>query len=87
MLKTERTRQTVGNFFVVEDGVETLVKVTVISTDHLAVSTMTENMINAELYNKHRRQMRQDEQQLRDIRYAIEDATLAELEAATEESE
>lgn len=82
MLKVVKTRQTVAEFRVEEDGVERLVKTTVINTDQDAVSTVFETLHEPELYAQHRREMRKDEQALRELRYAIEDAILDELEAA-----
>ena len=43
-----------------------------------AVSSVQENLLNAELYAKYRKQMRKDEQELRNLRYKIEDEILAE---------
>ena len=42
MLKINKTRQTTAEFFVIEDGVEKLVKTTAINTDNNAVSTIYE---------------------------------------------
>ena len=81
MLKINKTRQTVAEFFVIEDGVEKLVKTTTINTDNNAVSTIYESLHNAELYAKHRTAMRADENALRELRYKIEDDILAELPA------
>ena len=81
MLKINKTRQTVAEFFVIEDGVEKLVKTTTINTDSNAVSTIYESLHNAELYAKHRTAMRADENALRELRYKIEDDILADLAA------
>lgn len=81
MLKINKTRQTVAEFFVIEDGVEKLVKTTTINTDNNAVSTIYESLHNAELYAKHRTAMRADENALRELRYKIEDDILADLTA------
>ena len=81
MLKINKTRQTVAEFFVIEDGVEKLVKTTTINTDNNAVSTIYESLHNAELYAKHRTAMRADEDALRELRYKIEDDILADLAA------
>ena len=81
MLKINKTRQTVAEFFVIEDGVEKLVKTTTINTDNNAVSTIYESLHNAELYAKHRTAMRADENALRELRYKIEDDILADLAA------
>ncbi|MGC6551977.1 hypothetical protein ACPC58_01695 [Streptococcus sp. VTCC 12905] len=78
MLKINKTRQTVAEFFVIEDGVEKLVKTTTINTDNNAVSTIYESLYNAELYAKHRTAMRADENALRELRYKIEDDILAD---------
>ena len=79
MLKINKTRQTVAEFFVIKDGVEKLVKTTTINTDNNAVSTIYETLHNAELYAKYRSVMRVDEEALRELRYKIEDDILAEL--------
>ena len=79
MLKINKTRQTVVDFFVIEDELEKLVKTTTINTDNNAVSTVYEMLHNAELYAKHRATMRVDEDALRELRYQIEDDILAEL--------
>ena len=79
MLKINKTRQTVAEFFVIEDGVEKLVKTTTINTDNNAVSTIYEALHYAELYAKHRTAMRADENALRELRYKIEDDILADL--------
>lgn len=81
MLKINKTRQTIAEFFVIEDGVEKLVKTTTINTDNNAVSTIYESLHNAELYAKHRTAMRADENSLRELRYKIEDDILADLVA------
>ena len=81
MLKINKTRQTLAEFFVIEDGVEKLVKSTTINTDKRAVSTTYETLHDAELYAKHRATMRIDEEALRELRYQIEDDILADLAA------
>ena len=81
MLKINKTRQTVAEFFAIEGDVEKLVKTTTINTDNNAVSIIYESLHNAELYAKHRVDMRVDEDALRELRYKIEDDILAELEA------
>ncbi len=81
MLKINKTRQTTAEFFVTEDKQERLVKTTVINTDNDAVSTVYETLHEPELYAKHRRDMRKHEQELRELRYKIEDEILAEIEA------
>lgn len=79
MLKINKARQTTADFFANEDGVEKLVKTTIINTDNNAVSTIYETLHNAELYVKHRGTMRVDEDALRELRYKIEDDILVEL--------
>lgn len=80
MLKVTKTRQTTAEFIVTEDKQERLVKTTVINTGHDAVSTVFETLHEPELYSKNRREMRKHEQELRELRYKIEDEILAELE-------
>lgn len=80
MLKINKTRQTIAEFFVTEGEQEKLVKTTTINTDNKAVSTVYETLHDAELYAKHRVAMRADEEKLRELRYKIEDDILAELE-------
>ena len=82
MLNIERTRQTVASFFVEEDGQKHLVKTTIVNTDGNAVSTSSENIIDAERYAANRRDMRKDELALQNTIYEIEDADLNEIEAA-----
>ena len=86
MLKINKTRQTTAQFFAIEDGIEKLVKTTVVNTDNNAVSTIYETMHDAELYAKHRTAMRVDEDALRELRYKIEDDILAELTAEANDS-
>ena len=81
MLKINKTRQTIAEFWVTEDKVEKLVKTTTINTNNNAVSTIYEILHDADLYAKHRATMRVDEEALRELRYKIEDAILAELTA------
>lgn len=78
MLKINKTRQTIAEFFAIEDGVEKLVKTTTINTNNNAVSTIYETLHDAELYAKHRSAMRADENALRELRYKIEDDILAD---------
>ena len=80
MLKINKTRQTIAEFFAIENEVERLVKTTTINTDNNAVSTIYETLHDAELYAKYRTVMRADEDALRELRYKIEDDILAELE-------
>lgn len=79
MLKINKTRQTIAEFLVVEGKLEKLVKTTTINTDNNAVSTIYEMLHDAELYAKHRATMRVDEDELRELRYKIEDDILADL--------
>ena len=77
-LKITKQRTINAEFNVVEEGTTVLVKQTYISIDENAVSSVQENLLNAELYAKYRKQMRKDEQELRNLRYKIEDEILAE---------
>ncbi|WP_070043603.1 hypothetical protein [Streptococcus agalactiae] len=81
MLKVTKTRQTTAEFYVTEDKTQKLVKTTVINTGNDAVSTVFETLHEPELYAKNRRDMRKHEQEVRELRYKIEDEILAELEA------
>lgn len=87
MLKVTKTRQTTAEFHVTEDGQEKLVKTTVINTNQDAVSTVYETLHEPDLYAKNRKEMRKNEQELRTLRYQIEDEVLAEIEAADTEKE
>lgn len=77
-LKVTKQRTINAEFNVEEEGATVLVKQTFISIDTNAVSTIQENLLNAELYAKHRQDMRADERALRDLRYKVEDEVLAE---------
>lgn len=77
-LKITKQRTINAEFNVEEEGTTVLVKQTFISIDTNAVSTIQENLLNAELYAKHRQDMRADERALRELRYKIEDEVLAE---------
>ena len=77
-LKITKQRTINAEFNVVEEGATVLVKQTYISIDENAVSSVQENLLNADLYAKNRKQMRKDEQELRNLRYKIEDEILAE---------
>ena len=77
-LKITKQRTINAEFNVVEEGTTVLVKQTYISIDENAVSSVQENLLNAELYAKYRKQIRKDEQELRNLRYKIEDEILAE---------
>lgn len=87
MLKVTKTRQLVTEFFVQDGDQQKLVKTTVINTDNKAVSTISETLHDPELYANNRISMRKHEQELREMRYKIEDAILAELEADSEHKE
>ena len=85
-LKITRTRQVTADFTVTikHDGgatEERIVKQEFISIDAEGVSTVSETMVEPELYAKNRIQMRKDEMVLRELRYKIEDEVIAELEA------
>lgn len=88
MLKINKTRRITASFFITENGEEKLVKQTTIDINNEAVSTLYENLLLPDLYAKNRRDMRKHEQKLRDLRYEIEDAIIAEAEAdKTKESD
>ena len=87
MLKVTKTRQLVAEFFAQDGDQQKLVKTTVVNTDNDAVSTTSEPLNDPDLYAKNRRSMRKHEQELREMRYKIEDAILAELEADAEHKE
>ena len=88
MLKINKTRRITASFFVTENGEEKLVKQTTIDINNEAVSTLYENLLLPDLYAKNRTAMRKEEQKLRNMRYEIEDAILAEAEAdKTKESD
>ena len=81
-LKITKQRTINAEFNIEEEGATILVKQTFISIDSNAVSTVQENLLNAELYAKHRQDMRADERVLRDLRYKIEDEVLADTTQA-----
>ncbi|VJP38094.1 prophage protein [Streptococcus pneumoniae] len=87
MIKVTKTRQLVTEFFAQDGDQQKLVKTTVINTDNKAVSTISETLHDPELYANNRISMRKHEQELREMRYKIEDAILAELEADAEHKE
>lgn len=82
MLKTILTRHVSAEFTVTENDKEIFVKSVAINFDANAVPQVSEALHSPELYNKHRRELRNDEEALRELRYQIEDAILAEKEAA-----
>ena len=86
MLKTILTRHVSAEFTVTENDQEILVKSVAINFDANAVPQVSEALHSPELYNKHRQEVRKDEQALRDLRYQIEDAILAEKEATEAEA-
>lgn len=84
MLDLTKTRQLVAEFSVGQGTEKKLVKTTIINIDANAVSQVSETMHDADLYAAHRRELRGDEQKLRETRYAIEDEILAEQSKAEE---
>lgn len=84
MLELTKTRQLVAEFSVGQGTEKKLVKTTIINIDANAVSQVSETMHDADLYAAHRRELRDDEQKLRETRYAIEDEILAEQSKAEE---
>lgn len=81
-LKITKQRTINAEFNVEEEGATVLVKQTYISIDENAVSSVQENLINAELYAKYRQEMRTDERALRELRYKVEDEILADTTQA-----
>ena len=77
-LKITKQRTINAEFNVEEEGATILVKQTFISVDSNAVSTVQENLLNAELYAKHRQEVHTDERALRELRYKVEDEILAD---------
>lgn len=84
MLELTKTRQLVAEFSVGQGTEKKLVKTTIINIDANAVSQVSETTHDADLYAAHRRELRTDEQKLRETRYAIEDEILAEQSKAEE---
>ena len=84
MVELTKTRQLVAEFSVGQGTEKKLVKTTIINIDSNAVSQVSETMHDADLYAAHRRELRADEQKLRETRYAIEDEILAEQSKAKE---
>ena len=84
MVELTKTRQLVAEFSVGQGTEKKLVKTTIINIDSNAVSQVSETMHDADLYAAHRRELRADEQKLRETRYAIEDEILAEQSKAEE---
>lgn len=86
MLKTILTRHVSAEFIVNENGQEVLVKSMAVNFDADGVPQVSEALYSPDLYNKHRRELRKDEEALREFRYQIEDAILAEKEATEAEA-
>ena len=87
MLRTIITRNVSAEFTVNENGQEVLVKSVAVNFDADAVPQVSEALHSPDLYNKHRRDLRKDELALSELRYQIEDAILAEKEAAAADAE
>lgn len=85
MLITNKSRSIAAQFYVENQGVKELVKTTTINIDQNAVSSISEQMVNGELYAANRAEMRRDEATLSELRYKIEDEILAELTKETAE--
>lgn len=84
MLELTKTRQIVAEVPVGQGAEKKLVKTTIINIDANAVSQVSETIHDAGLYAAYRRELRGDEQKLREARYAIEDEILAEQSKAEE---
>lgn len=78
MLNLTKSRQIVAEFTIGQGTEKKLVKTTIVNIDANAVSTVSETLHDPELYAANRRELRADEQKLRETRYAIEDEILAE---------
>lgn len=85
MLNLTKSRQLVAEFAVGQGTEKKLVKTTIINIDANAVSTVSETLHDPDLYAAHRKELRADEQKLRETRYAIEDEILAE-QSGTEDA-
>lgn len=81
MLKTNKTRQLVADFVVIEDEKEKFVKSATITFDNQGASAYNDYISDKDLYAKNRAEMRKDEAELNALRYKIEDNIIAELEA------
>lgn len=79
MLITNKSRSMTAQFYVENEGIKELVKTTTININQNAVSYITEQMFNDELYAANRAEMRKDEANLSELRYKIEDEILGEL--------
>ena len=85
MLITNKSRSMTAQFYVENEGIKELVKTTTININQNAVSSISEQMFNDELYAANRAEMRKDEAKLSELRYSIEDEILAELAKETAE--
>ena len=74
-----------AQFYVENEGIKELVKTTTINIDQNAVSYISEQVVNNELYAANRAEMRKDEAKLSELRYKIEDEILGELAKETTE--
>ena len=80
-LTTSKTRSISASFYVYNENVKVLVKTTTININQNAVSSIVEQVTDPENYAKNRAELRKDEAKLSEMRYAIEDEIIAELEA------
>lgn len=85
MLITNKSRSMTAQFYVENEGIKELVKTTTININQNAVSHISEQMFNDELYAANRAEMRKDEANLSELRYKIEDEILGELAKETAE--
>ena len=85
MLITNKSRSMTAQFYVENEGIKELVKTATININQNAVSSISEQMFNDELYAANRAEMRKDEAKLSEFRYKIEDEILAELTKETAE--
>ena len=85
MLITNKSRSMTAQFYVENEGIKELVKTTTININQNAVSYVSEQMFNDELYAANRAEMRKDEAKLSELRYKIEDEILGELTKETAE--
>lgn len=74
-----------AQFYVESEDIKELVKTTTINIDQNAVSYISEQVVNNELYAANRAEMRKDEAKLSELRYSIEDEILAESTKETAE--
>ena len=74
-----------AQFYVENEGIKELVKTTTININQNAVSSISEQMFNDELYAANHAEMRKDEANLSELRYKIEDEILGELTKETAE--